>query len=276
MKANVNGVTLGYDECGTGPALVLLHGFPFDRRIWRKQMEPLSSAGYRVIAPDLPGFGESETGNGFSVASDADVIAGLLTYLGVGRAVFCGLGLGGRVLFELLERHPQRLAGVCFAATAIRPWDEIEGPALEEFEQSVLSGQGRAFLGAVERLFWAGAEELKDSATREEMLTQAAGCDSLSLAGGLGALCERKDYTDLARNLKRPALVLAGESDRIIPPGECRFLAASLPRFSFRTIPRAGHLANLEQAEIFNEALLAFLAGLYQRFSGYCGLGEVA
>jgi 3-oxoadipate enol-lactonase len=276
MKANVNGITLGYDDSGTGPALVLLHGFPFDRRMWRKQGSPVSGVGYRVIAPDLPGFGESQSGDGFSLASTADLIVGLLNYLGVGRAVFCGLDLGGRVLFELLERHPQRVAGACFAATAIRPSNKAQGDVLEELETLVRAGQARGFLNVVEKFFWAGPEEEKDSGSREALLAQAAGCDFQILEKGLGALFKGKDYTELASGFKGPVLVLSGESDRVVPPGECLQLGACFPRSSFRTIPGAGHLANLEQAEIFNESLLDFLAVLNQRFSGYCGLGEVA
>jgi hypothetical protein len=92
MKATVNGITLGYDDIGSGPAVVLLHDFPLSRRMWEPQIAPLVAAGYRVIVPDLRGFGESsEAEAACDISVYADDVVALLNYLGIGRAVFGGI-----------------------------------------------------------------------------------------------------------------------------------------------------------------------------------------
>jgi pimeloyl-ACP methyl ester carboxylesterase len=100
---------MAYDDHGTGPAVLLLHGFPFDRSIWKTHIQALTLAGYRVIAPELRGFGQnSEPPADSSFDTLSDDIVGLLTYLGIGRAVMVGRSLGVQVLNTLLRRHPNR------------------------------------------------------------------------------------------------------------------------------------------------------------------------
>jgi pimeloyl-ACP methyl ester carboxylesterase len=118
MKATVNGITLGYDDIGSGPAVVLLHDFPLSRRMWEPQIAPLVAAGYRVIVPDLRGFGESSKAEAScEISVYADDVVALLNYLGIGRAVFGGMSMGGYVLFNLLERFRSRAMAAAFFAT---------------------------------------------------------------------------------------------------------------------------------------------------------------
>ncbi len=125
MKALINGITIGYDDNGSGPAVCLIHGFPLDRRMWRPQVMTLASAGYRVITPDLRGFGESDATEGpYTMDLYADDLVKLLDHLGIGRAVVGGMSMGGYVLLNLLERHPDRLAAACFIVTRSGADDE--------------------------------------------------------------------------------------------------------------------------------------------------------
>src|SRR4051812_122072 len=90
-----SGPTIGYDEAGSGPPLVLLHAFPLDRTMWRPQLAGLAAAA-RVLAVDFPGFGESSPG-AFTIDSAADRVAEFLAALGIPRAVVAGLSMGGYV-----------------------------------------------------------------------------------------------------------------------------------------------------------------------------------
>src|SRR5947209_8463077 len=111
------GVTIGYDEAGTdGPALVLLHAFPLDRTMWQPQLAALSDVS-RVIALDLPGFGESSPAAPFSIEGAADAVAEFLAALDVPKAVVCGLSMGGYVALALARRHADKLAGLILADT---------------------------------------------------------------------------------------------------------------------------------------------------------------
>jgi pimeloyl-ACP methyl ester carboxylesterase len=126
MQVSINGTTMAYEDHGAGPAVLLLHGFPFDRSIWKTQIQPLTRAGYRVIAPDLRGFGQGTTSSGnYSLDVLSDDVVGLLNYLGIGRAAMVGVSLGAHVLNTLLKRYPQRVA----ATVVVDPHHRIDGRA---------------------------------------------------------------------------------------------------------------------------------------------------
>src|SRR6185369_5961313 len=118
MKAEINGSMLAYSDRGNGLPLILIHGFPLCRKMWRPQAEALSRAGCRVITPDLPGFGESELSTGtVSMDTYSDSVVALMDHLGIDRAVIGGMSMGGYVLLNLLERHPERVAAPLFIVT---------------------------------------------------------------------------------------------------------------------------------------------------------------
>jgi len=111
------GAPLAYEERGRGPAIVLVHGHPLDRRMWRPQLEALSGA-FRVVAPDLPGYGKSPArGRVISMRGLADAVVELMDAIGVDRATVVGLSLGGLVAMELGLDHPDRTAGLVPTAT---------------------------------------------------------------------------------------------------------------------------------------------------------------
>jgi pimeloyl-ACP methyl ester carboxylesterase len=104
-------MTRAYEEHGAGPAVLLLHGISADSRLWKSHIQPLMLAGYRVIVPNLRGFGEGSTLAGdYSIDVLSDDVIRLLNYLGIGRAAIVGLSLGTHVLQTLLQRYPNRLA----------------------------------------------------------------------------------------------------------------------------------------------------------------------
>lgn len=125
MNTIINGITLAYDDHGSGPAVVLVHGFPLCRRMWHPQIKAVTDAGFRLVTLDLRGFGESDAPEGpYSMELFADDVAGLLDYLGINRAVVGGMSMGGYVLFNLVERHAGRLAGAVFITTRATADDE--------------------------------------------------------------------------------------------------------------------------------------------------------
>ncbi|HKI68992.1 MAG TPA: alpha/beta hydrolase, partial [Verrucomicrobiae bacterium] len=98
--------------------VLFLHDYLLNRQMWKPQVEPLVADGFRVILVDLRGFGESELGKDpVSIPTYSTDIIGLLDYLGIGRAVICGLSFGASVLFDLMENYPKRIVGACLAAS---------------------------------------------------------------------------------------------------------------------------------------------------------------
>lgn len=121
MKTVVNGQPMAYEDTGQGPAVLLLHSAQGSRRMWESQFRPLSDAGFRVIAPDLRASGETAHPGESSPTLLADAMAALLHYLGIGRVVVVGKGLGGEVLLEMLRRHRRKVAGACFLGSESAP-----------------------------------------------------------------------------------------------------------------------------------------------------------
>src|SRR5579864_5440274 len=125
MFVDVNGIRLAYSDTGAGsPVALLVHGFPLNRSMWDPQIGRLRAAGLRVIAPDLRGFGASESGppGPLSMDQHADDLAALLSALGVSEpVVYVGLSMGGYVGFAFWRRHPERVRAFVLADTRAAP-----------------------------------------------------------------------------------------------------------------------------------------------------------
>jgi pimeloyl-ACP methyl ester carboxylesterase len=263
MKAKINGIQIGYDDFGKGRAVLFVHGYPLNRKMWRKQVEPLVKDGFRVILTDLSGFGESElredAGN---IHAHADDLVGLLNYLGIGRAVVCGISMGGYVLFDLLERFPQRLAGACFVVTRPVGDDIQEKVKRAELRNALAKGQIDEVKEAFVQVLVSPNRKKVRSPDMKEVCEWIRGTDPRSLEAGLCAIGGRKDYTGLLKKLSLPTLVVGAEEDRVIHPLHSELLARHLPN-CFRSVRlKGGHLVNLEKFQAFNGHLLDFLRTL--------------
>jgi pimeloyl-ACP methyl ester carboxylesterase len=264
MKALINGVTMAYDEEGRGPVVVLIHGFPLNRRMWRPQVTALAGAGYRVITPDLRGFSESDAPDGpYSIDLFADDMVGLLDHLGIERAIVGGMSMGGYVLLNLLERYPQRVSAACFIFTRSNADDGAGKARRLALAQDVAIFGSQVVADAFTTLLFAEETAAKKPELVSEVYGWMTGTDPRGLAGGLLAMRDRKDYTQLLGQFTLPALVIGAEQDLAVPPDSIRVLEAGLPNAKSCLIPRAGHMANLERPEAFNACLLEFLKGCF-------------
>ena len=138
------------DVRGDGLPVLFVHGFPFDRTVWRHQLAALSR--FRRIAPDLRGVGGSgapPAADGYSLARYADDLVAVLDAVGVRDAVVCGLSMGGYVTFELLRRHPERVRALILAGTKTEP-DSADGKRDRDELVRLVERQGADAL--VERL----------------------------------------------------------------------------------------------------------------------------
>src|ERR1044072_7260444 len=115
--ARVNDIQMAYTEAGAGRPVVLIHGYPFNRSLWNEQVAALSHS-YRVIVPDLRGFGESDTSTGAATMDRmAQDVALLLDHLGISRAVVGGLSMGGYVALAFYKQFPSRVHALILADT---------------------------------------------------------------------------------------------------------------------------------------------------------------
>ncbi len=263
MDAVINGITMAYDDNGSGPPLLLIHGFPLCRRMWHPQIKALVSAGYRVITPDLRGFGESDCPEGpYSIGLFADDMAALLDHLGIEKATVGGMSMGGYILFNLLERHQARLSGACFITTRATADDEAGKERRLFLAREVMKFGPQVVADPFEKLLFTG----ESLAERPKLVSEVYGWmtanDSRGIAGGLLAMRERADYTGVLSSFNLPALAIGAEGDKAAPPDCARAIAAGIPGCRLAIISHAGHMANLENPGAFNQVLLEFLRGL--------------
>lgn len=260
MKHTVNGVALAYDDQGQGTPVVLLHGFPFSRRMWSSQVPAISRVA-RVITPDLRGFGESD-GVPESMEQMAEDVHALVRALSLPAIVLAGFSMGGYVAFRYLAARAREVRAVMLLDT--RP--EPDGAEARQ----------RRFAG-IERIRREGPQGFLDDfarllvsprtvENRPEVVTEVRrlmeGTNVETLTGGLRAMAERPDSTPLLAGLSMPALVVVGEDDKATPVESSRMMAATVRGAQLVIIPGAGHVSNIEQPQAFNEALTGFLRGL--------------
>ncbi len=261
LRVSAGGADLAVEVRGEGAPILFIHGFPFDRTVWRHQLAGLSR--WKRIAPDLRGAGASSApADGYSVARYADDIVQVLDALGLERAVVCGLSLGGYVLFELLRRHPGRVRAAVFcsskaaadSAEARRGRDEMAALAEREGSRAVAERLLPQLLAAA--TFAAQPDVV---AHVREMIERTP---VPGLVGALRALRDRPDSTSMLGAIGVPSLVVAGQDDKIAPADGLRAMAEAIPSARFAVIPAAGHLAPLEQPLATSRALADFLDGL--------------
>lgn len=253
------GVRLAFELHDERPLLLLLHPFPFDRRVWGPQVEALSQE-YPVLTVDLPGFGGSPAAATASLDLWADQVDELLKdVVGDVPVVVGGLSMGGYVALRLAARHPGRLEGLILADTRAAA-DPPEGRQARDQAAALVRSEGVGAIagGLVEKLFSPNADPGLVQRAREIMLEQ----DPEAVAAALEAMRDRPDSIGLLPSLQVPTLVLVGAEDVLTPPAEAEAMYRQIPRAWLVRLPGAGHLANLEAAEEFNAAVRGFLAAL--------------
>jgi pimeloyl-ACP methyl ester carboxylesterase len=262
-QINLSDIRLSCRDDGAGPPLLLIHGFPLDHSMWSGQMDDLAGD-FRVLAPDLRGFGRSDVTQGVVTMQQlADDLAELLDAVGVTQPVLlCGLSMGGYVCWQFWRRHASRLRGLILCDTRAAA-DSPEAAAARRAGAQRVLAEGPEFLAQEmsQKLFAPTTVQRQAAcieATRHVILqTSPAG-----IAAALCGMADRPDATDLLAKIDLPALVVCGRHDAISTPDEMRGIAAGMPRAQFVEIEDAGHMSPLENPQAFNRAL--------RNFAGQC------
>lgn len=256
----VNGIDIAYDDQGDGLPVLFVHGHPFDRSLWRPQVEHLRGR-YRVITPDLRGYGETTVVPGTTpLGVFADDLIGLLDHLGLDQVVLCGLSMGGQIVMELHRAHPSRVRALVLADT----FPEGETPDGREMrygmaERLVREGMGPYADEVLDKMISPhNVVALPDVA--DHVLRMMRGTSPEGAAAALRGRAERPDYVDSLARATVPALVVVGEEDEYTPVAVAEKMHSIIHGSTLAVIPGAGHLPNLERPEEFNDALERFLA----------------
>jgi pimeloyl-ACP methyl ester carboxylesterase len=249
------------DTGGDGPVLVLLHGFPMSHQQWQPQLERFAVS-HRVIAPDLRGLGEStitDSAATISMEQHADDIVTLLQQLSVAQPVtVMGLSMGGYILWQLIQKYPQKLAKIVLCHTRTVADTPEQAMGREKLADTTLSENSAdpVLATMLPRLL----PEAAPQSVRFAVTRMARGSSPAGLAATLRGLATRPDASEIPAQVRVPTLVITGELDVISPPAEMQSWAQRIPQHEFVCLPGVGHLSPLEAPDLFHQALTGWAA----------------
>ena len=261
--AIINGVSIAYRDQGTGPAILFIHGHPFNQSMWDPQLAALTWK-YRVITYDIRGYGASEvpTAEASTLETMAADINALLNHLNIPKAVIAGLSMGGQIAMAFAEQYPHRLSGLILAATFPQADTEeaikTRRATAERFLQqgSVLPG------GEMIPKLIAPASLKRNPEIAVEVFTMIAHTPPAGAAAALRGRALRKDYTESLTRITVPTLIIVGTEDSYIPLETAKQMHQSIPNSRLEIFEGIGHLPNFEATDRFNAVLHSYLANL--------------
>ncbi|MFY4729198.1 alpha/beta fold hydrolase [Nitrospira sp. BLG_2] len=260
MQAQINGITLAFNDQGTGLPIIFLHAFPLNRTMWAQQEEALSSQ-FRIITIDLRGHGESDAPLWhYSLDQAADDVRGVLDYLSIRQAVFVGLSMGGYILFAFHRKYAEYVKGLVLADTRAQA-DTDEGKRARFEMAQIAYKQGAS---AIADMMIPKLLSPATIRTRPELVqrvrTMIEGNQISGIAGDLMAMAQRPDSIPFLNRISCPAQIIVGELDLPTPASDATLMADNIPNARLAIIPDAAHLSNLEQPCLFSETVRTFVA----------------
>jgi pimeloyl-ACP methyl ester carboxylesterase len=248
----------------SAPIVVLIHAFPLGAAMWEGQAKALPD-GWRLIAPDLRGFGGStlpEPDDTQAIDDYAVDVIDLLGELGCTSAVIGGLSMGGYVTFAVLRKAPGLARAVILADTRASA-DTSEGKGNRRNMLALLDREGAAGVARDMMPKLLGKTSLEERADVEPFVRRLIKQQSQgAIRGAIKRMMERPDAHDVLESLTVPALIIVGDEDVLTPVDDARKMQVAAPNAELVVIPRSGHLTNLEDPDAFNAALRAFLSRL--------------
>ncbi|HKB01168.1 MAG TPA: alpha/beta fold hydrolase [Gemmataceae bacterium] len=259
MTLRASQTAIAFEDAGAGPVVALLHAFPLDSGMWGPQIGELATR-YRVIAPDLPGFGGSAVSAGLTMDSIADVLAELLDHLGVNeRIALAGVSMGGYAALAFARLYPQRLRALILADTKADADDE---PGRANRDRLIQLATDRGPAAVLDQLLpkLLGPHTIAARPATVQRVRALAGRQSTDgIVAALKALRDRPDAAPGLAHIAVPTLVVVGDQDAVTPPEKAMAMAAAIPNSQLVTVPDAGHLSNLENPDLFTAAVREFL-----------------
>lgn len=244
---------------GSGDAVVLLHAFPLNSRMWRSQAEALADY-RRVITPDYPGFGRSPGSPAQpDVGYYAKCVRVLLDRLGLEKVVLGGISMGGYVAFECMRQFPGRVSALVLANTRPDPDSEEARESRKAMARRVAEEGMEVLIELQMQRLLAKSTLQNDEATVELVRGMILESNPNGVVAALSAMRERPDSTPLLPRISVPTLVIGGAEDDISSPEVMGEMAEKIPDSRHIVLEGAGHLSNLEAPAEFDAALNDFL-----------------
>ena len=260
LMLNINNLNLSYDDVGEGNIpIIFLHGFPFDKSMWAKQLDFFATTN-RVIAIDIRGFGKStDESTPLSIDLFSDDLMLFMNQMKISKAIICGLSMGGFIAFNAQARFPDRFEAIILCDTqCIADTIEVKLNRYKTIDEIALNGTLNFNEAFIKKVF------CKNSFTnKQEIVTQLRSVVMANpeqiVINGLKALAERSETCSTLPEINIPTLIICGREDEVTPLEQSEFLHTSIKASALHIIDDAGHVSNIEQPEEFNNEISKFL-----------------
>lgn len=252
-------MNLRFEDIGTGKPVVLIHGFPLSGNMWNSQAKILAAKGFRVILPDLPGFGKDiDNSKRFTIEEMAAQILELIESLMIEKAIIGGLSMGGYVLFNLFRVAPEKFSAMILCDTTyLADTDDKRKGRFDLIAQI----ENRGTQALIEKML----PNLISDETKLNNPDLTAGLEKIfskvnpaAAVNALQSMAERKDNSDIIEKIRVPTLLVFGEFDKITNLETADKMNELISDSELQIIKHAGHYSNLEAPQDFNTKLLAF------------------
>jgi len=259
MKIDTGNHQINIESSGNpdGPVVLMAHSLGCNLHMWDPQMPALESD-YRVVRLDMRGHGQSDVPDGpYTLDSLADDVIAVMDHLSISAAHWVGLSVGGMIGQSLLLRYPDRFLSAMLCDTASTQ-PQAAGPIWEGRIKAVEDNGLESIADATLERWFTDAFRTSDKeavmAVRTQLVTTPdAGYIACSRA--IMAL----DYIDRLSEIKTPVCILVGADDVATPVAGSEAMHAKIPHSQLEIVDGAAHIANVEQADVFNGVMLEFL-----------------
>lgn len=259
-----NGIDVAFQDTGAGPAVFFIHGHPLDHSMWQPQVELLSPK-YRVIVPELRGYGQTPLPPGKTVTLLDDFATDILSladHLGIGRFVIAGLSLGGQIALETWRQAPARIGALVLADTfASLDTPEQKETRLDTADRFDREGFGNFATESLHKMM-TPANARAFPAVAEHIMRMVHDSNPHGAAAALRGRTMRRDYIPLLGQITVPSLIIVGREDAFTPVALSEEMHRGIPASRLDVIEDSGHMSNLERPDEFNAILGSFLAQL--------------
>jgi pimeloyl-ACP methyl ester carboxylesterase len=248
-----------YRVSGKGMAVVLLHGLPADSSLWNDMATSLQDD-FLVIAPDIPGSGQSEMleGENVSIGNYAEAVKAILDKENITSCTLIGHSMGGYITLAFAEKYPGLLRGLgLFHSTAYADDEEKKKTRLKAIEFVKANG-AYAFLKTSTPNLFAGKQHLKEM---EDMIEDGRNYNPEALIQYYQAMINRPDRTEILKNFTNPVLFIIGEKDSVIPL-QASLKQSHLPAISHVHILDTRHMGMIEESAKSQLIVKSFLQNI--------------
>lgn len=259
MFANLQNTTIFYETAGEGLPLLFVHGLGGTSNVWYAQRAALGQY-FKVVTLDLPGSGRSDRSERqYTMEKWCEQLAALADHLKLDKFVLIGHSMTTVLAQKFAARHGNRLSGLVLCG----PFTELPPAGKEAFVKRADTVQKEGMIAVVDHVLAAALRPAREAhpalvgLVREMLLSNDPACYAGHCLALVGA-CAKADQA----NIKCPTLLLVGDQDGVTPLGNARAIAAAVPGATIRIIPGTAHLTMIERSELFNAALMEFLASL--------------